>query len=314
MRNKITENSVFLDMICADVPEAREAQLFQRADELLDRFMKLRAKVDLELAHFPDYPVGCCEFITRRVRALALQEPWMKEWTDAGLRLRRIYGILKDLYFQNAMQLGPLYIDPANDTVDIGKTPVEILPVREVPWVNLRDPAEYRRVAERYLNLKLYPNLCLSVLFPFMPYIAIDEKGHVYPLRHQDVIFWKDADMDFKFSDDWLASLAPEDRLPPSAQAVFEAAARHPDFPVEWAPCDPQWIRSSILPDFLPHLAADDPMPLLKTAFKLRDRCCRHLQQNPAKLSPEELARLQEEKLAPLPRDLHDLSWTRIHA
>ncbi|HVJ45181.1 MAG TPA: hypothetical protein VM511_02270 [Luteolibacter sp.] len=313
MRNKLTESATFLDLLPSGIPEALEARLVSRSGELFDRFMEVRKLADHDLASLPNYPWGCCETITRRVRAIALQQPWMKEWTDAGLQLRRIYGMLKDLYFQNALQLGPLYIDPANDTVDVNKTPVEILQAKEVPWVNLGDLSEYRRVARRYLNLSLYPNLHLPVLFPFMPFIAIDSEGHVFPLRHQDVILWKDTDADFRISDQWLASLSPGDRLPPAAESVLETAVAHADFPLEWTSCDPGFIRRSVLPDFRGHLSHADPAQLMKTALKLRDRACRQLHRHPAKLPGPELARLQDENLAPLPRDIHDLSWTRIH-
>lgn len=310
MGNKLNKIAYALDLDAGPWSPELEEKLIARSGELFDRFMELRKQADRDLRHIPHYPWGACEIITKRVRVLAQDQPWMKEWTDEGLNLRRIYGILKDLYFQNALQLGPLYIDPANDTVDVHKTSVEVLPIREVPWVNLGDPAEYRRVGQRYLNLTLYPNLCLPVLFPFMPYIAINPEGHVFPLRHQDVILWKDAASDFQISANWLSNLDDGDRLPAVAEAVLAEAAAHDDFPLEWSPCEPFQIRDLVLPDYRKHATGENVSSLFKTALKLRDRVNRQLHRHSAVIPADELAVLQAKGLAPLARERSDLSWT----
>ncbi|RYD35765.1 MAG: hypothetical protein EOP87_06775, partial [Verrucomicrobiaceae bacterium] len=265
MRNKLLENAAALDLVSGPWPVGLEESLMARSEELFERFMGLRRQVDRDLGHLPHYPWGQCETITRRVRSLALGKDWLQEWTVQGIHPRRIYGTLKDLYFQNAIQLGPLYIDPANNTVNVSIPPVEILPANKVLWCNLSDPGEYRRVARRYLNLAIYPNTCLPVLFPFIPFIAINPGGHVFPLRHQDVILWKDAASNFAISDQWLAGLAPGDRLPAVAEAALEKAVAAEGFPLEWSPCDPMDIRASVLPDYRHQLDSPQLMAIFKT-------------------------------------------------
>ncbi|WAC18310.1 hypothetical protein OVA24_13810 [Luteolibacter sp. SL250] len=311
MRNKLLENAAALDLVSDPWPASLIESLLSRSDELFGRFMELRKQADRDLGHLPQYPWGQCETITRRVRSLAIGKEWMKEWTDLGIRPRRIYGILKDLYFQNAIQLGPLYIDPANNTVNVTIPPVEILPASKVLWCNLSDPAEYRRVARRYLNLAIYPNTCLPVLFPFIPFIAINAEGHVFPLRHQDVILWKDAAADFELSDRWLAGLDADDRLPAIAEATLAEAVAADGFPLEWSPCAPSDIRSSVLPDYRQQLDSPNLMSLFKTALRLRDASLKQLYRQPARIGGNALAGLQESGHAPRPRDIHDLSWTR---
>ena len=53
----------------------------------------------------------------------------IREFIGKGGAFRSVWGVLREQYFQNAIQLGGLYVDVSNDTVVVTKPKVEILPI-----------------------------------------------------------------------------------------------------------------------------------------------------------------------------------------
>lgn len=151
--------------------------------------LRVEADVDLEprLGNAPGsdphggYPLGFCkqirDFCWNRIRKpdpTDLDRPAFKalrQFQAAGGVIKGIWGIQKDKYFQNALQVGDLWFDLANDTVDADRNPVEILPIAEAQFTEITSFEQYARVAETYWGVIATPNLylpTLAVTFPVL--------------------------------------------------------------------------------------------------------------------------------------------------
>jgi hypothetical protein len=75
--------------------------------------------------------------------------------------LRQVWGDLLGKYFQNAFQLGTLYIDASNDTVVPTKPKVEMQHFAQAQFTHIVDYRHYSKIATSYWQGKLYPTtLC----------------------------------------------------------------------------------------------------------------------------------------------------------
>lgn len=155
-------------------------------------FLALRAQVDAELAPRQPvklgkpYPLGQCLEITlaaeQRLKAITpAQLPNAAAcaghaaylaFRRAGGMLRQVWGDLRGEFFQNAFQLGSLYLDVSNDTVTPSKPKVEILPFAEARFVAVRDYQHFSQVARRYWKVEVYPNHILPELAPYCPLLC----------------------------------------------------------------------------------------------------------------------------------------------
>lgn len=156
---------------------------------LLAYFRRLRAEVDRVLApRLPPaagkpYPYGRCEEITQQAHTLLrarLQqrsdepvEQALQQFIAAGGLLQSVWGVLREQYFQNALQVGTLYVDVSNDTVVVTKPSVEILPMHASGLVPVRDLAHFRQTAERYWQATLYANHFVPSLAPLLPIVSV---------------------------------------------------------------------------------------------------------------------------------------------
>ncbi|MBP2298409.1 hypothetical protein [Azospirillum picis] len=155
---------------------------------LFGYFMALRAETDRHLASAlpavggKPYPYGRCEEITRDLFARLAQrlqrpdcavEQGLRAFADAGGILRSVWGVLRDQYFQNALQLGGLYVDVSNDTVVVTKPKIEILPIDACGLVPVRDLDHFRRTAQAYWGAELYANHLVPTLAPLLPILSV---------------------------------------------------------------------------------------------------------------------------------------------
>ena len=160
------------------------------------------------------YPYGYCAEITldvmRRLRTRLSRprsagERALKTFLSQGGEGRMVWGVLRDRYFQNAIQFGSLYVDVSNDTVDINKPKVEILPMREAGLEPVRDTAHFVRIGEAYWGGRLYANTALPSLAPVFPMILVDHRGGVQlQARNSRMIDLFAAD-GFRRAELWLA-------------------------------------------------------------------------------------------------------------
>lgn len=136
------------------------------------------------------YPLGQCLEIALAVqqRLRTVTESQLTPEAGAGLRalrtflraggaFRQVWGDLRGQYFQNAFQLGTLYIDVANDTVTLTKPKVEILPFEAAQFIPVRDFAHFRQIARSYWQHEVYPNHVLPTLAPHCPLIHVSQTG-----------------------------------------------------------------------------------------------------------------------------------------
>lgn len=205
-------------------------------------FATLRAQVDPELAgRYPTfagkpYPLGRCLEIRDAVFA-ALQDrvnaprsgmdTTIAGFLRAGGGARRIWGVLRDTYFQNAIQLGSWYVDVANDTVVPTKPPVEVLPIEAAGMVAIRDYAHFAAIAEKYWHVQVYRNAVFPRLAAIFPLICVNAEGAVWLAAASDQVIELTRRGAFQPS---LVALAGFPAPPPaSVAALIQMAATDRD-------------------------------------------------------------------------------------
>jgi hypothetical protein len=175
------------------VPVSREqaaltgSRLAGLVAEMEQYFLALRAETDAVLApRFPfaggkPYPYGRCEEITRDLFARLAQrlgrptgrvEVALRDFAAQGGMVRTVWGVLRERYFQNALQVGGLYVDVSNDTVVTTKPKVEILPIAECGLVSVRDVEHFRETAALYWGAAIYANHLAPSLAPLLPMVS----------------------------------------------------------------------------------------------------------------------------------------------
>lgn len=138
------------------------------------------------------YPLGQCleiaEAVQVRLRSIKPAELTpnaaqglraLRQFQQAGGSLRQVWGDLRGQYFQNAFQVGTLYIDVANDTVTPTKPKIEILPFHQADFHPIRDYLHYRQISTAYWKEPVYPNHILPDIAPFSPLILVAGDGRV---------------------------------------------------------------------------------------------------------------------------------------
>ncbi|MDO8290098.1 MAG: hypothetical protein Q7T44_12845 [Parvibaculum sp.] len=133
-----------------------------------------------------NYPVSFCLEITRHMLSLMSREPApvhmtglkaMHDFVRAGGPVKRVWGALRGGYFQNAIQVGTFYLDVANDTVNVNKPKVEMLPMASANFNNITSYFEFARVGEIYWKARILPNIWFPNLAPFLPAIVFKPDG-----------------------------------------------------------------------------------------------------------------------------------------
>jgi len=232
-----------------------EACLGPHTAALMAYFLALRQEVDAVLApRLPaaagkPYPYGRCEEITRtlherlvpRLRApSAPVEQVLADFIARGGLVRTVWGVLREQYFQNALQFGALYIDVSNDTVVVSKPPVEILPLADSGLDNVRDLAHFRQTAERYWGATLYANHLVPSLAPLLPMVSVSP-GRLLPglqsaCDYMIELMCRDA---FAQAEHWLQTAPP----PPAELARDLLAA----LPADLHPCTQQMKDEAVM-------------------------------------------------------------------
>jgi hypothetical protein len=161
-------------------------------------FLAVREVIDVELrrqfeearaagAALPDdYPKGCClqitrrayaEFLSRSAAAPSVAAAAVGAFRNAGGHISQVWGVLRNQYFQNALQFGSIYFDCANDTVVVTKPKVEYMPMADSGFKNIDSWEEFADVAERYWHCDIYPNRYFPLLAPLLPIVAVTRDG-----------------------------------------------------------------------------------------------------------------------------------------
>lgn len=176
-----------------------ETYLLPYLAELEVFFLELRAEVDRQLAtalppkHGKPYPLGqCLEITVAAQEMLKSLNPAMlrsqqarsgyaayQAFRRAGGSMRQVWGDLRGEFFQNAFQLGSLYLDVSNDTVTPTKPKVELLPFSQARFVAIRDFEHFSQIARQYWKVEVYPNHVLPELAPYLPVIWCYPNGQL---------------------------------------------------------------------------------------------------------------------------------------
>lgn len=185
-----TQNILPQQIVPVDPRQAAlTAELVSAAgDALTAWFYALRAETDADLSpRLPPaagkaYPYGRCEEITRDVflrMVRRLRQPelsgvdrLLRDFAAGDGVVRRVWGALRGQYFQNAIQIGGLYVDVSNDTVVVTKPKIEILPMADSGLENMRDIKHFQKIAKIYWKIDIYANLCAPSLAPILPMIS----------------------------------------------------------------------------------------------------------------------------------------------
>lgn len=194
---------------------------------------QLRREIDAELQPRQPiklgkpYPLGQCLEISQALQHRLGQAPspswdgvalqgWqaLQQFVQAGGLLRQVWGDLRGEFFQNAFQIGTLYVDVANDTVVVTKPQVEILPFAQAQLTAIQDFVHFRRLAQRYWQHTVLPNHVMPQLAPYCPLL------HVRP----------DGLLQVHEATNYMVALAARERFRASEAVLHEAPLAQPIF------------------------------------------------------------------------------------
>ncbi|MFH1497422.1 MAG: hypothetical protein ABII82_06300 [Verrucomicrobiota bacterium] len=201
-----------------------------------------------------DYPKGFCGVIRDRMFDRLVADAEFRALAGRDVILKKVFVLLKGLYFQNALQLGNLYVDVANDTVDVRKPPVEWMPVEQADYRNADDWPAVAEVGRRYYGVELYPNFHFPLAFPAVPWLAVRSSGRIDFFFAQEHLFLKDLGDGLRRARALLEDPGfAERRLPEACRRLLERACGanlREAFPIEYAEVDAEMIRTKVLPEF----------------------------------------------------------------
>lgn len=129
------------------------------------------------------YPKGACTGIThtifdflQREHQVPVYSPLqkIKSFCAAGGVFKTVWGSIRGVYFQNAMQVGSHYIDVANDTVDLTKPTTDQAPMESSGFKNIETFGEYAKVRALYVGDQIYRNNFIPNLLPYRPLVTVN--------------------------------------------------------------------------------------------------------------------------------------------
>jgi len=196
------------------------------------RTPKNTAIIDAAIAR---YPKGYCREISQGVLNGMLRPEnhlGYPELKASGIPIKKVFGIHSKRYFQNALQIGHLYVDPANNTVDKTKSPIEITHIDESPLEQISSYDQVIPVVESYWHLGVYPNIYFPLISFVCPVIVCAEGearflttpiGHVSTFETQ-----KDYAMarQFIFDSAYSAKRLPQQTLDGMCAGLTQAAEK----------------------------------------------------------------------------------------
>ncbi|MBF0623133.1 MAG: hypothetical protein HQL54_14545 [Magnetococcales bacterium] len=202
-------------------------------DRLMNRY---RDQVDLRLADHArprpgrkPYPEGYCKEITQQMMA-DLQKDFAHPQVDCIAKLaefirqggvfKRIWGDLRGCYFQNAIQVGSLYLDVANDTVDITKPRVEILSLADSGFKMIHDISHFVKVATAYWGGQFFPNTVLPMLAPVLPILHVKKSGIVRLEADTRAVFARNILQKSRTANAYVKNCIREEKVMPPTMAA----------------------------------------------------------------------------------------------
>lgn len=240
------------------------ADLFSlRADA--DAAIRAEAATGRGEADLSGYPVGFCKPIrdfglARLLAPAAADAPQPAIRAVAGFRaaggiVKGVWGVQKGIYFQNAIQLGDLWCDLANDTVVVTRPAVEVCPLAEARFEELSSFEQFTRVAAGYWGQEAYPNHLFPELAAVLPVILVSSAGHLR-LAAPKTLLPRNIRLDYTLAESFLSSGEwAGKRLP---DAILDRLARARREESGWFAHVPLWCRR-----FEPNLGSPDAARLI---------------------------------------------------
>ena len=251
------------------------------------------------------YPVGFCGDIRDRVFDRLREDRVFHSLAGPDVVLKKVFVLLKGIYFQNALQLGNLYVDVANDTVFTEKPKIEWARIEDVPFENADSWPAVAAVGRHYYGVELYPNLLFPLAFPSAPYFAIRASGRIDLFQAQNVIFLKDLGDGMRRAGALLDDPEFMKRtLPAPYRRLVERACGgnlHAAFPLEFSPTDADTLRGKVLPEFAALAARGDAAAFatIERYTKLMEEATLRLARMDLRPTSEELVRLRADAAIP---------------
>lgn len=247
--NKSKKSAYSIDVIISKQQrELAQKYILPIIDELMDLIILSRIEFDREYLELNSsnggsanaiygeidihhYPVGHCSIIRDGVFEMMKKSDVVESLIEKGILFKQLFVILDGSYTQNAIQLGNLFIDVANDTVNPKKEAVYCEAIEDINFENLKEYNSYYEMVENYLNLKLYPNLYLPKIADIFPMIALDVEGRCTLFMQQEVILYKDISENFALAKKFRASNSFQNRvLPEPYIALLKSLENHLSF------------------------------------------------------------------------------------
>ncbi|MBQ4861139.1 hypothetical protein J8L98_05480 [Pseudoalteromonas sp. MMG013] len=183
---------------------------------------QLRLQADLILApKYPTfagkpYPLGRCKEIRDEVYLLLKDQSsynnhpvlnLLKTQEQAYPNIKKVWGSLRDEYFQNAMIIEQWYIDVANDTVDANKPRVEMVLSSHAGFGPITSFTQFANIARPYWQVDLYRNDVCPALAPFLPIVCVGKNNVSWLAAANDDMLNLAMQSEFKASEDILNNL-----------------------------------------------------------------------------------------------------------
>ena len=229
--------------------ELTEKYLQPTLPEIEVFLLEMRQLVDADLSkrspqkYGKPYPLSQCLEISKGMKTLVetvdaslLSGPVLagclalRRFLASGGEMRRIWGDLRGSYFQNAFQIGTLYVDVANDTVVPTKPKVEILPFEQSGLSAIKDYSHFAKIAESYWSVTAWPNHIFPEIAPFFP-VLLETRNGSFELRDAGgYMMGLNLNRAFKPAEAYLAKSAlPEDIRERAAYDLAPLAATLPN-------------------------------------------------------------------------------------
>ncbi len=228
-----------------------EKYIFPVLPQLEEEFLAIRQTVDANIRRrivedqevdkqisLDKYPKGYClpitvqavaEFEVQSASAPTEATQAVAAFRRAGGHVTKIWGVLRNQYFQNAIQFGSIYFDVANDTVDVNKPKVEYMPIEESGFKNIDSYAEYADVGQRYWECEMYPNLYFPRLAPLLPVLQLSRDGKLTLESRAYFMQQMNVDSGFRAAETFLTESDWSNRRLPHAwqKRVADYKAQH---------------------------------------------------------------------------------------
>ncbi|MDP2642963.1 MAG: hypothetical protein Q8P62_03930 [Candidatus Peregrinibacteria bacterium] len=204
-----------LGAIEAELLELRKAfdvRILQALKDDPPKFPKKLLKDPSIRNHFT-YPVGYCAAIRDGMFedvSAQLHCPStpgisaISRFVGEGGCLKKVGGIQHRQFFQNGIQAGALWLDAANNTVDVDSPPVKISVLANSGFQNIDDFSLCGDVIESYWKSDVYPQRVFPYLSPLFPIIYVSSGGrvHVLPINISGIA--NNVFSDFKMAEDFM--------------------------------------------------------------------------------------------------------------